>query len=177
MTGRQCSCRLTPLATLPVQGWGKGGCDLRRRPMPEVREVRGENLRAVFFAKGMMWCRTCISHYNRQHSASAPKQQPVEEKQCTTCHQLLPASRYSLHPLRPTGLQPRCRMCCNASKRDELAHNAAVPLPAAALATFKYCFSCQEHRPRAAFSWKKGAWDGLQPQCKACDGDRWRSTA
>ncbi len=101
--------------------------------------------------------------------------EPVEEKQYTHCHQLLPASQYGLQPFHPTGLQPRCRECSTASKREERARNAAVPLPAVALATVKYCTSCQEHLPRPVFSSAKGAWDGLYNEGKGCN--RWRNTA
>ncbi len=42
---------LMPLTTLPVQGWGDGGCDLRRRPKTDVYEVQREAPGSLLFKR------------------------------------------------------------------------------------------------------------------------------
>ncbi len=128
----------------------------------------GDALPATFFSRGMKWCRTCVSEYNRRRRAFLPRHEPAAEKGCAHCHQLLPASEYTLYPLHRTGLQPWCKRCERERMRKVQAANSAAPLPAAALAPTKTCTTCGRRQLRAAFHQVPKNWDGLHYKCKAC---------
>ena len=125
-------------------------------------------LPAVFFSPGAKGCRSCKSDYDRRRSAAAPQREPVAEKECARCHQLLPASDFQFEPVRLTGLSSWCKTCTLESVREGWARNAAAPLPAAALAPTKTCTSCKQTKLRAEFHALKRTWDGLNHVCKFC---------
>ena len=132
----------------------------------------GDALAAVFFAKGAKTCRSCRSDYDRRRSAGHAQYAPVAERHCGRCHELLPASQFHLRSGHLSGLQHRCRKCTTECMREFGSHNAAVPLPAAALPPNKKCAVCNERKPRGAFYKHNLSWDGLRRLCICCHCDR-----
>ena len=135
----------------------------------------GDTLSAPFFAANQKRCRTCQSDYDMQRSTARTRYEPVAEKYCACCHQLLPAAGFSLQPQHPSGLLTWCRKCEAERRRAARARNVAAPLPAAAPAAFQTCRGCNASKPRSGFTKNPGKWDGLASHCRECADRRQRT--
>ena len=161
------------VAAAPCRAEAQVESDHPAEPERQCRDCGGM-LPAAFFSQETRQCRTCKSDYDTRRRAATKQRRPVAEQECRCCGQLLPASEFWLHPLSPTGLDPRCRRCMRVLKGESRARSAAAPLPPAALAATKTCLSCGKRRPRGDFYESKSTWDGLLLECRSCSSDRMR---
>lgn len=81
----------------------------------------------------------------------------VTEKKCSKCHEIKPASEFSLDRSRKSGLQPQCKSCKSIAKPKE-------QLPEGK----KRCTKCKKIKDVDEFGKSTRRKDGLRLYCKLC---------
>ncbi len=77
-----------------------------------------------------VWCKECHRDHDRAAilpaGGSRPDQVPAE-KECATCHRILPWLKFNRSPLAKDGLQRMCRECLGLEVRSDTALTKAEP--------------------------------------------------
>lgn len=95
----------------------------------------------------------------------------MQTKVCTRCQQALPLGEFYKRARSDDGLQPKCRSCERARKREL----RGVPpeeqrrLKVESAPTVKPCSDCRVVKPLTAFPVHDRNYDGRRSRCKKCD--------
>ncbi|GAQ85847.1 hypothetical protein KFL_002570150 [Klebsormidium nitens] len=108
-------------------------------------------------------CRSCRSVSAKTLEPHVPTDAP---QRCLKCQELKPASEYNRNIRHSTGLYASCKECLKemARERQHRLEATGVYTPRES----KFCWRCEVQKPISLFYKKRGAYDGLTSECKAC---------
>lgn len=98
-------------------------------------------------------------------------------KQCKKCLKTYPVNEFQWRSAEHRIRRKECRTCGNAyrlvwsHKNKELSRNYVVPSPKLRInlfKTYKYCYPCNQIKPKDMFGKHAGNTDGLQALCREC---------
>lgn len=103
-------------------------------------------------------CQPCEQEARDQLAQANAASAPPQEKQCSKCHMVQPATEFYRNKHTSDKLESQCKQC----KRSAL-QNVTTPTVES-----KKCSKCEQVRAASCFDRYKRTSDGLQSQCKDC---------
>ena len=123
-------------------------------------------------------CKLCTALKVRlrkeRYQRELESQDPITEKRCSGCGNMLPAASFHTDALQKDNYQCQCKACRNRQKaaiyleRADRSRNQTLVI---ADESGRVCFKCSIHKPRTEFLRNLTSICGIRSVCKQCRGD------
>ena len=123
-------------------------------------------------------CKALVERLRRErYQRELEGQDPITEKRCTGCGNMLPAASFNKNACRKDNYHCQCNACSRPQKlanylkyADRLRNQTLV----IADGTRRVCSKCSIHKPRTEFHRQATQIYGIQSVCKRCYSDNGR---